>query len=60
MYLEYNLGTSTPESGLTSFFWKGLLNKRENPASTLSIGCYLQSEKPNYTHYPDEEALAQR
>lgn len=53
------MGTSTLKSGLTSFFQKGLLNKRKKSASTLSVWRYLQSGKPNYTHYTDEETLAQ-
>lgn len=53
------MGTSTQKSGLTSFFWKGLLNKSKQSASTLSVQRHLQSGKPNYTHYTDEEALAQ-
>lgn len=59
IYLKYNMGTSTLESGLTSFFWKRLLNKRKKSSSTLSVRHYLLSGKPNYTHYTDEEALAQ-
>lgn len=57
--LKYNMGTSTLKSGLTSFFRKGLLNKSKQSASTLSVQRHLQSGKPNYTHYTDEEALAQ-
>lgn len=53
------MGTSTLKSGLTSFLQKGLLNKRKQSASTLSVRRHLQSGKPNYTHYTDEEALAQ-
>lgn len=53
------MGTSTLKSGLISFFRKGLLNKSKQTASTLSVQRHLQSGKPNYTHYTDEEALAQ-
>ena len=53
------MGTSTLKSSFTFFLWKGLLNKRKQSASTLSVRRHLQSGKPNYTHYTDEEALAQ-
>lgn len=59
VYEKHGMGTSTLKSGLTSWFWKALLNKRKEPASTPSIQCYLPSGKPNYTHYTDEEALVQ-
>lgn len=51
--------TSTLKLGLTSFFSERTSNKRKKSASRLSVRRYLQSGKPNYTHYTDEEALAQ-
>lgn len=59
MYLKYDMGTSTLKLGVTSFFSERTYNKRKKSASRLSVRRYLQSGKPNYTHYTDEEALAQ-
>lgn len=59
MYLKCHVGTSTLKSESYLLFGMDLKQKRSKPAGTLSLQHYLQSEKPNYTHYTDEDALAQ-
>ena len=56
---EIRYGNQHSKNGSHLLFQKGLINRRKKSASTLSVRRYLQSGKPNYTHYTDEEALAQ-